>query len=224
MHAASLLFRRRPFFLRSFDADHRAGFPWAPAPAPFHDPNGDFADDDDRERHYFYSMGPDGPLHIRCQAARICYAKDLKLFQTQSWRFKKDHWDECEEDGTQTCVMLWDDWNGYRGEGVMVKKTCVLCPAHAAKWMELREERRCQNPKRPECLMLAIESDEGMKEFGPALKEFGPRLCFRCVCEYAPPQPPVPEGAKPKVEKYDFGTKTYHPKFTPPTPPAIENA
>ena len=202
-----------------------AGFPWAPPPAPFLDPNGETADNDDRERHYFYNTGPDGPLILKCQAHRICIAKDYRLFQTKSERFKKDYWDECEEDGTETVVMLWDDWNGYRGENVMVKKTAVLCKRCADLYMKSREERRCQNPKRPDCLMLAIECEEGMREFGAALKQYGPRLCFRCVSEYAPPKSTVPvsnpnKKNDPEYVVRNWQTATFAPVRPPDDPPA----
>ena len=161
------------------------------------------------------------------EAARLCLAKDYRLFQTQSFRFKKDFRDDCENDGTETVVMLWDDWNGYRGEGVMVKKTAVLCKGCADKFMKMREERRCQNPKRPDCLMLAIECEEGMKEFGAALKTYGPRLCFRCVTEYEPPKSKYPV-CNPKKKndpdyleqrsQHNWGTKTYAPLRPPEGP------
>ena len=38
--------------------------------------------------------------------------------------------------------------------------------------------------------MLALESDEAMREFGPSLRKVGPRLCYRCVSELDPPKSP----------------------------------
>ena len=59
--------------------------PWAAPPPPFVDPNGEAADDDDRERHYAYSKDEDGkPKPIGCQARFWQVLKPLAWF-TDLW-------------------------------------------------------------------------------------------------------------------------------------------